>query len=219
MEGRQKWISEDDRRGFVEPDEKLFVNSGMLRVQPSDQMGALEKETLANMERDGLRNTQFVKSNPEDRSRAHERGWEDKLLDFNIPNHSAGETYEAVLDSLAGFVRCSAACAHYQKVAAAKGVEFCFGSQGGTFDSFLEAESALEPGKKKVMGLRTKDGTIHDADVVVVAGESNQETQPDINLADCHSWIIFNTDSPRSGLPPGVISWKLGHIQDRQGEH
>ena len=177
MEGRQKWISEDDRRGFVEPDEKLFVNSGMLRVQPSDHLGALEKETLANMERDGLRDTQFVKSNPEDRSRAHEGGWEDKLLEFNIPNHSAGETYEAVLDSLAGFVRCSAACAHYQKVAAAKGVEFCFGPQEGTFDSFMEAESALEPGKKKVVGLRTKDGIVHDADVVVVAGKSGNTTR------------------------------------------
>ena len=177
MESRQKWISEDDKRGIVEPDEKLFVNSGMLRVQPSDHLGALEKETLANMERDGLRDTQFVKSNPEDRSRAHEGGWEDKLLEFNIPDHSAGEKYEAVLDSLAGFVRCSAACAHYQKVAAAKGVEFCFGPQEGTFDSFMEAESALEPGKKKVVGLRTKDGIVHDADVVVVAGESGNTTR------------------------------------------
>ena len=177
MESRQKWISEDDRCGFVEPDEKLFVNSGMLRVQPSDQLGALEKETLVNMERDGLRGTQFVKSNLEDRSRAHDRGWEDKLLEFNIPNHSAGETYEAVLDSLAGFVRCSAACAHYQKVAAAKGVRFCFGSQEGTFDSFVEAESTLEPGKRKVVGLRTKDGIVHDADVVVVAGESRSTTR------------------------------------------
>ena len=177
MESRQKWISEDDKRGIVEPDEKLFVNSGMLRVQPSDHLGALEKETLANMERDGLRDTQFVKSNSEDRSRAHERGWDDKLLEFNIPNHSARETYEAVLDSLAGFVRCSAACAHYQKVAAAKGVEFCFGPQEGTFDSFMEAESALEPGKKKVVGLRTKDGIVHDADVVVVAGKSGDTTR------------------------------------------
>ena len=177
MESRQKWISEDDRCGFVKPDEKLFVNSGMLRVQPSDQLGALEKETLANMERDGLRDTQFVKSHLEDRSRARERGWEDKLLEFNIPNHSAGETYEAVLDSLAGFVRCSAACAHHQKIAAAKGVEFCFGPQEGTFDSFAEAESALEPGKRKVVGLRTKDGIVHNADVVVVAGESDNTTR------------------------------------------
>ena len=99
------------------------------------------------------------------------------MLEFNIPNHSAGETYEAVLDSLAGFVRCSAACAHYQKVAAAKGVEFCFGPQEGTFDSFMEAESALEPGKKKVVGLRTKDGIVHDADVVVVAGKSGDTTR------------------------------------------
>ena len=175
MESRQKWISEDDRCGFVKPDERLFANSGMLRVQPSDQLGALEKETLTNMEREGLRDTQFIKGNLEDRSRAREQGWEDKLLEFHIPDHSAGETYEAVLDSLAGFVRCSAACAHYQKVAAAKGVEFCFGDPEGTFDSFVEVESALEPGKRRVVGLRTKDGIAHNADVVVVAGESSQQ--------------------------------------------
>lgn len=170
MESRQEWIAEDDRRGIFDRDGKLFVNSGMLRVQPSDQLGALERETLANMERDGLRDTQFVKSDPEDRKRAHEAGWEDKLLDFEIPCHASGRTYAAVLDSLAGFVRCSAACAHYQKLAAAKGVGFRFGREG-IFDSVLSVDSTLEPGKKKAIGLRTKDGVSHDADIVVVAGK------------------------------------------------
>lgn len=129
IEARKAWVLEDDKHGFSEQsdlsnDQRIFVGSGMLRVQPSDVLGALEKETLANMERDGLRDTQFVKSKPEDRRRAEQLGWKDKLLDFEIPQSSPASTYEAVLDSLAGFVRCSNACAYYQQIAADKGVEF-----------------------------------------------------------------------------------------------
>ena len=142
----------------------------MLRIQPSDHLSALEKETLANMQRDGVRDTQFVKSDAADRERADKLGWKDKILNFHIPNSE--REYEAVLDSLAGFVRCSNACAHYQKVAAGKGVKFHFGPQEGAVDYLVKAKSDTEPGKDKVMGLKTKDGVVHDADAVVVAGKS-----------------------------------------------
>lgn len=143
----------------------------MLRIQPSDLMATLEKETLANMQRDGLRETQFVKSDPADCERAESLGWKDKLLDFAIPN-SAGSTYEAVLDSLAGFVRCSNACAHYQRVAADKGIKFHFGPLEGAVDSLIKVQSNVEPTKEKVAGLKTKDGVAHHTNAVVVAGES-----------------------------------------------
>lgn len=176
MEGRKFWISEDEKRGFSQQDpasgeKRLFVNSGMLRVQPSDHLEALEKETLANMERDGFRDTQFVKTNAEDQERADRLGWKEKLLDFAIPDASSASSYEAVLDSLAGFVRCSNACAHYQKVAASKGVQFRFGPETGAVESLVKEPSPAEPDKVKVTGLKTKDGAIHSADVVVVAGK------------------------------------------------
>ncbi|RLL94119.1 hypothetical protein CFD26_101384 [Aspergillus turcosus] len=120
----------------------------MLRVQPIDKLGELEKETLANMERDGLRDMQFVKSSPEDRQRAESLGWEGKLLDTEIPDTETGQTYDAVLDSLAGFVRCSNACAYWQKIAVAKGVEFRFGKEGAV-ESLVKAPSTLEPGKER----------------------------------------------------------------------
>ncbi|KAI0095435.1 hypothetical protein F4776DRAFT_652330 [Hypoxylon sp. NC0597] len=90
----------------------LFVNCGILCVQPSDQLGALEEETLANMGREGLRDTQFVKSDPNDRERAHNMGWDSKLLDFEIPGEYPPKNFEAVLDSLAGYTKSSEACAH-----------------------------------------------------------------------------------------------------------
>jgi sarcosine oxidase/L-pipecolate oxidase len=177
------WVSEDEKRGSTEQDDGrnlgLFVNSGMLRIQPSDHLATLEKETLANMERDGLRDTQFVKSNPADCERASKLGWKDKILNFHIPE-SAERTYEAVLDSLAGFVRCSNACAHYQKVAADKGVKFYFGPQKGAVDYLVKVKSSLEPSKDKVTGLKTKDDVVHDADFVVVAGESRESPIPSL---------------------------------------
>jgi sarcosine oxidase/L-pipecolate oxidase len=176
LESRKAWALEDEKRGITKDDNarddlRLFVNSGMLRIQPSDHLATLEKETLANMQRDGLRDTQFVKSDPADCERADKLGWKDKI--FNFPIHdSTGKAYEAVMDSLAGFLRCSKACAHYQKLAADKGVKFHFGPQKGAVDSLIRVKSSLEPSKEKVVGLKTNDGLVHHASAVVVAGKS-----------------------------------------------
>ncbi|KAL3471865.1 FAD dependent oxidoreductase [Aspergillus californicus] len=178
IESRKAWVAEDEKRGFPENDRwddgRIFVSSGMLRVQPSDALSALEQETLTNMERDGIRDTQFIKGDAEDRRRAESMGWKDKLLEFEIPGSSPASSYEAVLDSLAGFVRCSDACAYYLKVAKEKGVEFRFGPEegavGGLVKSSLTAQ--VEKEKAKITGLKTKDGQTHHADVVVVAAGS-----------------------------------------------
>lgn len=176
IEARKAWVLGDEKHGFSEQsdlsnDQRLFVGSGMLRVQPSDVLGALEKETLANMERDGLRDTQFVKGKPEDHRRAEQLGWKDKLLDFEIPQSSPASTYEAVLDSLAGFVRCSNACAYYQNIAADKGVEFRFGPEKGAVESLVKSSSGVHSGKERVTGIKSKDGKLHNVDVVVIAGK------------------------------------------------
>lgn len=141
----------------------------MLRVQPTDVLGQLEQETLANMVRDGLRESQFVKGDEADRQRAKEQGWDGKLLDFAIPEQP-GKTYEAVLDSSAGFMRCSAACNYYRKLAESKGVEFRFG-QAGEFASLITSDTTN--GQKRATGIKTTDGTSHSADAVVIAGTSH----------------------------------------------
>lgn len=171
MESRAAWVKLND--GVDDP---LFVESGMLRVQPSEELGALEKETLANMERDGFRDTQFVKSDAQDRERAVSQGWENKLLDFEIPESTEHQTFDAVLDSLGGLTRCSAACYHYYKLADAAGVKFTFGLERGAFESFIEESSDADISKKKVIGLKTKDGKSHKADVVAIAGMQEHVT-------------------------------------------
>lgn len=169
LESRDKWLAINKDSG-----KDIFVLSGMLRVQPSEVMGDLEKETLANMERDGIRDTQFVKSNADDQKRAAEQGWDAKLLDFEIPDDPEHHNFEAVLDSLAGFIRCSDSCTYYQKLAASKGVKFVFGADQGEFASMIEEPFDSPDAKKKAKGIVTKDGKTHSADVVVVAGTFTQ---------------------------------------------
>ncbi|CAI7654648.1 unnamed protein product [Penicillium glandicola] len=207
LESRRAWVAEDEKRGSTGQDtgrdDGLFVNSGMLRIQPSDQLATLEKETLANMKLDGLRDTQFVKSDPADCERADKLGWKDKILNFHIPN-SAESTYEAVLDSLAGFVRCSNACAHYQKVAVDKGVKFHFGPQEGAVDYLVKGKSSLEPSKDKVTGLKTKDGVVHNADAVVVAaGSFSTQILPELSYhleSSAGSLATFKIDKSNTEL-------------------
>ncbi|KAL4933784.1 uncharacterized protein BDV17DRAFT_286596 [Aspergillus undulatus] len=218
MEARKAWVGGDEKRGFshldsegVQDDQedrwdegRLFVTSGMLRVQPSDQLSDLEKETLANMERDGLRDAQFVKSSQEDRIRAEERGWKRKLLDFEIPDSNPPATYEAVLDSTAGFVRCSRACAYYQKVAEKKGVMFRFGTGEGSVEGLVKAAFTAGDGRGKVTGVRTKDGKVHEADVVVVAaGSFSAQVLPELSYhleSSAGSVAAFKIDSANKQL-------------------
>lgn len=174
---------------------ELFVDCGMLRVQPSDELGQLEKETLASMERDGLRYAQFVKSDPNDTQRAAKLGWESKLLDFGIPGES-GKSFEAVLDSLSGFVKCSEACAYLQSKASSHGVKFQFGQEAGQCES-LVLDGDLSSGNssaRRVVGIRTRDGTVHRSDTVVIAGK----IFPQVMLYGAlimPSWIILDSDT------------------------
>ncbi|KAJ9145110.1 FAD dependent oxidoreductase [Pleurostoma richardsiae] len=224
LESRQGWLSVNQHRkglsevGDERGDHDLFVGCGMLRVQPTSQLGALEKETLANMERDGLRDTQFVKSDPVDRQRATGQGWDPKLLEFEIPGSSDHETFEAVLDSLAGFTRSSEACSHFYGAAVSKGVVFRFGPEEGAFESLLE-ESAGSSGGKRAAGLKTKDGMSHSADVVVIAaGSFSTQLLPELSYhleSSAGSVVTFQIDKKDTELwdkysPKRfpVITWK-----------
>lgn len=175
----------------------------MLRVQPKSTLSDLENETLSNLEREGLRHTQFVRSNPEDRQRAREIEWQDKLLDFQVPSNDDYQSLEAVLDTLAGFTRCSDACAYYYKKAAKVGVTFVFGEAKGSVDCILEAQ---QEHSKAAVGVRTKDGENHKADVVVIAGNVTKMNcilrQAPNNFQPDHHQLRFcpmflTTSSPR----------------------
>ncbi|TDZ36701.1 Extracellular metalloprotease [Colletotrichum spinosum] len=199
---------------------KIFRASacGMLRVQPTDELDAQELEILANFERGGLRDAQFVRSNEADRQRAAERGWADKLLGFDVPGSSPAAAFEAVLDTTAGFTKCSEACAYFHELALREGVEFHFGPEKGAFDSLIEEHSA-DSLLKKAVGLKTKDGIAHTADVVVIAaGSSTTQILPELSYhleSSAGSVVTFKIDESEQELwdkysPERfpVITWK-----------
>lgn len=164
-------------------DTTLFNESGMLRVQPSTVLSSLEKETLANMSSEGLRDTQYIRTDSADRERAEADGWAYKLLDFPVPSDSNTnctkqatveaefneEYYEAVLDSTAGFVLCSKACSFALWKARRAGVKLLLGSNRGKFKNLIEKE--LPDGRRKAIGIRTTDDVDHQADLIVIAGK------------------------------------------------
>ncbi|TDZ49795.1 L-pipecolate oxidase [Colletotrichum trifolii] len=221
VESRAAWesINEQRRREHHEEDQSdLFSACGMLRVQPTDELDAQELETLANFEREGLRDAQFVRSNEADRQRAAERGWADKLLGFDVPGSSPAATFEAVLDTTAGFIKCSEACAYFHELALREGVEFHFGPEKGAFDSLIEEPSGDSP-LKKAVGLKTKDGIAHIADVVVIAaGSFTTQILPELSYhleSSAGSVVTFKIDESEQELwdkysPERfpVITWK-----------
>ncbi|EFQ25143.1 FAD dependent oxidoreductase [Colletotrichum graminicola] len=206
MESRAAWEKINEQRHREEDESQrsnLFVGCCMLRVQPTASLDPLECETLSNLERECLRYTQFVKSDAADRKRAAERGVDAKLLDFEIPESSHARTYEAVLDSLAGFTKCSEACAYFYKLALRQGVTFNFGPEKGAVDSIIE-ENPSTAGQKKAVGVKTKDGASRKADLVVIAaGSFTTQLLPDLSYhleSSAGSVVTFKVDKADAAL-------------------
>ncbi|WWC62333.1 uncharacterized protein I303_104929 [Kwoniella dejecticola CBS 10117] len=171
MEAREKW----EQLG-----NDLFVSSGMLRVQPTANLGALELETIANMRRDGLRDKLFIKGDKDDELRAKEARWHHKLLDVPIPDLDPSQSFAAVLDTTAGFTRSSEACLHYFKLAQGLGIPFVLGAEKGAFDSLIKVEYG--GGGCRIQGIRTKDGVEHLSDkTVIAAGSFSTQLLPELS--------------------------------------
>ncbi|KAI0879981.1 FAD dependent oxidoreductase [Annulohypoxylon maeteangense] len=141
-------------------DRKLWWNAGMLRMSCESDLGDFEIATLENMEREGIREFQFIADDDIDISRARERGWAHKLDPCRRQERFG--THKAVLDSTAGFVYAHKSCAWAQHLAKRAGVEMI-----------------LDPRRGKVIDItttnnqpvvHTADGLQHTANIVVVAG-------------------------------------------------
>ncbi|KAF6832640.1 putative FAD dependent oxidoreductase [Colletotrichum plurivorum] len=204
LESRKAWEAINSARLREEnPADRseLFSPCGMLRVQPGPDLDDLERETLDNFTRDGLRETQFVKSDAGDRERAGAQGWGAKMFDFAISGEVGA--FEAVLDSLAGFTRCSEACAYFYKLAVRQGVVFHFGPEKGAFDGLLEQEGP-DSSRKKAVGVKSKDGLSHAADVVVIAaGSFSTQVLPDLAYhveSSAGSLVTFKIDRSETAL-------------------
>ncbi|KAF2966726.1 hypothetical protein GQX73_g6828 [Xylaria multiplex] len=155
---------------------QLWYKCGFLRMGAGSEFSDFELQTLRNMEKEGIRDTQFKSDDDAGEflvsevllafvaahiERAERNGWAHKL-DVCRRRERFG-VHKAVLDSSAGFVVAYKACAWAQHLARKAGVEFI-----------------LDREKGKVVGIdmtdhhkpvvRTADGVAREGDLIVVAG-------------------------------------------------
>ncbi|KAL1869339.1 hypothetical protein Daus18300_005551 [Diaporthe australafricana] len=138
---------------------KLWWNVGMLRMSATGEFGAFEMQTLANMEREGIRDRQFRSDDAADLARARDRGWAHKLDPCG--REARFGVHKAVLDSTAGYVLAYKSCAWARHLAEQAGVKFVLGAEKGRVVSIDEQGDTPK--------VETADGKVYEADVVVVA--------------------------------------------------
>ncbi|KAI0173540.1 FAD dependent oxidoreductase [Hypoxylon sp. FL1284] len=151
-------------RGLA-PTDLIWNNCGFLRMSIDGQLSAIERATLANMTREGLRHTQFVLGDPADEERARARfpkgEWERKSDPFN--RRRQGKDLVGVFDSTAGFVEASKACIWVSHLCRRNGVKFVLGERDGQVTTFIKDASG------KTVGMRTKSGAEHHSKLLILA--------------------------------------------------
>ncbi|ORY71122.1 FAD dependent oxidoreductase [Pseudomassariella vexata] len=138
---RQIVEESEDLPESLKKTDKLWWKSGFLRLSTTGELGEFELKTLRNMEREGIRDTQFRSDDTAERFGVH----------------------KAVLDSTAGFVEAYKSCAFALCLAKKAGVKFILHPMQGKVVSL----DVTQEGKPAI---KTADGLTHEGDLVVVAG-------------------------------------------------
>ncbi|GJN81673.1 hypothetical protein PLIIFM63780_005208 [Purpureocillium lilacinum] len=138
-------------------DDALFINNGCLTMTSGSEMDQFERETIQNMERVGLRDTQLNLNDPSDVARARDSGFGFVVDAFNIKNKSA------LLDTRSGFVYADKACHFALHKVQKLGVELVLGGSRGTFAGLLQDAGST------TKGVLTADGKAHKAELTIMA--------------------------------------------------
>jgi sarcosine oxidase/L-pipecolate oxidase len=152
-------------KGLV-PEDRLFENCGFLRLSADDTLSQHETTTLANLTKEGMRDTQYVIGHEEDEKRARNSVARHDLKFDALKRKQRGQNLAGVFDSTAGFVRASKACVWAMHLARKCGVKFVLGDKG-RMSSLIKQEDS-----SKIVGIKTADGVSHLADLVVIASKS-----------------------------------------------
>lgn len=142
--------------GFSTSD-ALFINNGTVTMTTGLDLDQFEKDTIQNMTRVGLRETQINLHEPDDVARAKAKGFGFAVHAFDVQNNST------ILDTQSGFVYADRACRFALHKAETLGVKVILGGPKGTFSSLLENSES------KITGVRTADGVAHLAELTIMA--------------------------------------------------
>ncbi|KAL7629521.1 hypothetical protein AAE478_001042 [Parahypoxylon ruwenzoriense] len=177
FDGLKTWNAWNEEIGSTKPEELpyglkpsdlIWNNCGFLRMSIDGQLSAIERSTLENMTREGLRQTQFVIGDPEDekRARSHfrEEEWENKSDPFR--RKKQGKKLVGVFDSTAGFVEASKACTWVMHLCRKNGVRFVLGERDGQVSSFIKDSIG------RTVGVHTVSGAEYHSKLLILAAGS-----------------------------------------------
>ncbi|GME82041.1 unnamed protein product [Ambrosiozyma monospora] len=223
----QKW---DKEIGLLPDDEaakytrlKLIDLCGWLRLDDID--GWEEQASKESYDSEGLGSLRYDINNPDDIKRAKAAGYGLKIdlaLDYKRNGTVPGLT--GAFDSTAGQLYASRALQYVMYLCELKGVKFVLGGNKGTFKDYIYNDDS----KETVVGVVTKDGKSHHADLVVInCGPWSTELIPEldgINEATSGNILIAKVPDDRKDLKVKyspehfpIFSWKNGH--SREHEH
>jgi FAD dependent oxidoreductase. len=152
----------------LSPQDRLFEDCGFMRIGLDAELTEFEKTTLEGFEREALRATQYVINDVEEVERAkRELGDEVAERKFDpLRRKEKGEVVAGVYDATAGFTRASKACFWVKYLCEKAGVKFVLGEEKGKIVRIIKDEQS-----ERTKGIIAADGKVHEADLVIVAGE------------------------------------------------
>ncbi|KAM6526576.1 hypothetical protein FSOLCH5_002673 [Fusarium solani] len=146
-----------------ESGQELFLNTGWARLTDIGRPQDVDIETFKTMSEAGLGHTQYFLHSDQDLKRAEADGWGGARLD-QFQRRSRGLALDGVFDSNAGLANADLACKYALDLIEQGGAKTYFGDKG-------ELSSLIRDDKddRRVVGIVTKDGNRHFADLVIVA--------------------------------------------------
>ena len=146
--------------GFTRSD-AIFVNNGNLTMNDDESLTQFDIDTMKNMSAVGLGNSQIILTIPDHVERAKAAGFEFAINPFKRdPKNNYG-----ILDICGGMVYADLACRFALHKAQKLGVKFVLGGAQGTFSRLTHDDAS----NKRITGVRTADGTLHEAELVIMA--------------------------------------------------
>ncbi|KAM5348623.1 hypothetical protein ACJ41O_008447 [Fusarium nematophilum] len=141
----------------MSPTDKAFYNNGAVSFNEGHVLPPFEQATIEGAAKLGYTN-QLITNDPRHIETAKELGFD--LDQFGAK--ARGKGMAGILDTSGGHVAADKACRLALHKARSHGASFVFGSKSGALDSLIRRGG-------RTVGIRTKDGKIHDAKLVIMA--------------------------------------------------
>lgn len=142
-------------------EDRVFIQCGSLSLTNSEELPECEKATVQKMEAAGHNDTHLITTDSRHCGIAEDRGLS-CMIDL-FKRIVRGKSNVSVLDSTGGVAIADKACRVALRKARRLGAKFGFGPSAGTFDQLLADANG------KSIGIKTKDGQTHLAELTIMA--------------------------------------------------